>query len=162
MPLLRRAYELWRELEIRVGEKLLIVTGGIDAGTEGSATVQGSLSACALHDLPHERLDAAALKRRFPGYRLAPNMIGVYQPDAGISPARTLRRRTRGRGAQALGARGSHARARAALARRTMRGVSVETDQGSYRARKLVIAAGPWARTLVPALAHRSRSPSAR
>src|SRR4051812_21434652 len=72
VPLLRRAYALWRELESRAGEKLLIVTGGIDAGTEESANVQGSLSSCAIHNLPHEYLDAATLNRRFPGYRLAP------------------------------------------------------------------------------------------
>src|SRR3954470_22573940 len=42
VPLLRRAYELWRDLEIRAGEKLLIVTGGIDAGAGESATVRGS------------------------------------------------------------------------------------------------------------------------
>ncbi len=30
VPLLYRAYELWRELEQRMGEQLLYVTGGID------------------------------------------------------------------------------------------------------------------------------------
>src|ERR1700746_409545 len=29
VPLLRRAFELWRELENRIGERLLIVTGSI-------------------------------------------------------------------------------------------------------------------------------------
>src|ERR1044072_2494574 len=74
VPLLRRAYALWRALECAAGEQLLVVTGGIDAGTEDSTTVRGSLSACALHDLTHERLDAATLRQRFPGYRLAPDM----------------------------------------------------------------------------------------
>src|SRR5437763_1581975 len=83
-PLLRRAYALWRDLERSGGEKLLIVTGGIDAGAEESTTVQGSLASCAIHDLPHERLDAMALQRRFPGYRLAPHMVAIYQPDAGF------------------------------------------------------------------------------
>src|SRR5215470_15097067 len=43
VPLLWRAYELWRELENRVGERLLFVTGSIDAGRADSRTVQGSL-----------------------------------------------------------------------------------------------------------------------
>src|ERR1043166_4708544 len=84
VPLLRRAYELWRELESRAGERLLIVTGSIDAGRADSRTVQGSLLSCDEHHLPHERLDAAELRRRFPGYRLAPDMVGVYQPDGGF------------------------------------------------------------------------------
>jgi sarcosine oxidase len=32
VPLLRRAYELWREAEGAWGEQLLYVTGGVDAG----------------------------------------------------------------------------------------------------------------------------------
>src|SRR5688572_20556254 len=61
VPLLRRAYALWRELETHAGEKLLVTTGGIDAGAGRSATVRGSLESCALHGLPHEVLDAAAV-----------------------------------------------------------------------------------------------------
>jgi sarcosine oxidase len=34
------------------------------------------------------------------------------------------------------------------------RGVEVETEAGRYRARKLVVTAGPWARTLLPTLEH--------
>ena len=40
VPLLRRAYQLWRELETIVDERLLYVTGGIDAGYEESGTVK--------------------------------------------------------------------------------------------------------------------------
>ena len=34
--LLRRAYELWREIELRSGEQLLHITGSIDAGAADS------------------------------------------------------------------------------------------------------------------------------
>src|SRR5262249_23743150 len=84
VPLLRRAYELWRELENRAGERLVIVTGSIDAGRRDSPTIQGSLLSCKQHNLPHELLDAAALRARFPGYQLAPDMVGVYQADGGF------------------------------------------------------------------------------
>ena len=36
VPLLRRAYELWREAEQLTKEQLLFVTGGIDAGADDS------------------------------------------------------------------------------------------------------------------------------
>jgi sarcosine oxidase len=32
VPLLRRAYQLWRDLEAQAGESLLVTTGSIDAG----------------------------------------------------------------------------------------------------------------------------------
>ena len=63
VPLLRRAYELWHELEGAVGETLLITTGSIDAGPSGSAVFEGSLRSCELHDLPHEVLTSAELNR---------------------------------------------------------------------------------------------------
>src|ERR1700722_15967997 len=64
VPLLRRAYELWRELENLAQERLLIVTGGVDAGAKDSPTVVGSLRACATHHLPHQFLTAAELHKR--------------------------------------------------------------------------------------------------
>jgi len=87
VPLLRRAYELWRELEHRTGERLLVVTGGIDAGPEGGALVTGSVRSCQEHAIPHEVLTATETGRRFPGYRLARGMVAVYQADAGFVSA---------------------------------------------------------------------------
>src|ERR1041385_7326027 len=46
IPMLRRAYRLWRDLGRKVGERLLFITGGIDAGAKDSWIVQGSLKAC--------------------------------------------------------------------------------------------------------------------
>src|SRR5262245_11838621 len=46
VPLLRRAYELWRDLETRAGEQLLHITGSVDAGAE---VFEGSLRSCLEH-----------------------------------------------------------------------------------------------------------------
>ena len=151
VPLLRRAYELWRELERKVGEQLLFITGGIDAGAENSATVQGSLQSCAVHGLPYERFDAAALHRRFPGYHLNSDMVAVYQPDAGfVLSERSIIAHVVV--AQALGA---EIRAREAVKhwRANKNGsVSVTTSRKTYHARKMIVTAGPWTRKLIPEL----------
>ena len=147
VPLLRRAYELWRELEQEAGERLLIITGGIDAGAKGSATVRGSLESCALHHLPHELLDSRSIRQRFPGYRLSPGMVGVYQPDAGfLLPERCIVAHVEA--AQKLGAE-IHAREKVLRWQVKRERVSIETDRDTYQARKMIIAAGAWARTLV-------------
>jgi sarcosine oxidase len=152
VPLLRRAYELWRELEKQAGEQLLFITGSVDAGREDSKTVQGSLLSCRQHHLAHEQLDAAALRRRFPGYRLAADMVGVYQPDGGfVLSERCIVAHVAA--AQALGAQ-VHARERVVEWRAEDDGLSVTTTRDTYRARKLIVTAGAWARTLVPALQH--------
>ena len=151
VPLLRRAYELWRDMERRVGERLLFVTGGIDVGLPTSATVEGSLQSCHTHDLPHEVLDATALKQRFPGCRFPPELIAVYQPDAGFLLAeRCVMAHVKA--AQDLGAE-VHYQERVLQWEAGASDVSVRTDRNSYRAEKLVIAAGPWASSLVPFLA---------
>src|ERR1043166_518862 len=66
VPLLRRAYELWRELEAAAGRTLLHVTGIAEIGAPESALVQGTLASCRLHALRHEVVAARRLMRRFP------------------------------------------------------------------------------------------------
>src|SRR3954447_14665429 len=46
VPLLRRAYERWRELENLSGERLLFITGSVDAGAADSRTFTGSVRSC--------------------------------------------------------------------------------------------------------------------
>src|SRR6476619_3312284 len=84
VPLLRRAYELWRELEVGAGERLLHITGSIDAGPPGQLVFSGSLRSCAEPGLPHTVLDAREVERRFPAYRLKPGSMAVLQPDGGF------------------------------------------------------------------------------
>src|SRR4030081_958659 len=78
VPLLRRAYAGWRELEERAGERLLWITGGLDIGGAESETIRGSLRSCREHQIAHEELDAAEVARRFPGYRLPGELMAVY------------------------------------------------------------------------------------
>ena len=84
VPLLRRAYELWRELEAASGRKLLHITGIAEIGSPDGAVVRGTLLASHTHSLPHEVLEAAALTERFPAFRIPSDFVGVVQPDGGF------------------------------------------------------------------------------
>ncbi len=42
VPLLRRSYALWRELEAGYGERLLHITGSVDASAPDDDVFQGS------------------------------------------------------------------------------------------------------------------------
>jgi sarcosine oxidase len=155
VPLLRRSYELWRELSASTGETLLYVTGGIDAGRLDGEPVKGSLESCRLHGLPHELVDAAELGRRFPGYRLPAEMAAVVQPDAGF----LLSERcvvAHAEAALALGAE-VHGRERVLGWEPAGGGVRVRTEARTYEAGALVLAAGPWTAALVPELRDRAR-----
>src|SRR5215470_8778451 len=54
VPLLRRAYALWRELEVASGTPLLTVTGIAEIGPPDGTLVTGTLAASRLHALKHE------------------------------------------------------------------------------------------------------------
>ena len=155
VPLLRRAYELWRELQAGWGERLLFVTGSIDASGPDEELFRGSLRSCELHDLPHEVLTSAELTRRHPGYRLPPGHMAVYQPDGGFLAAeRSVVAHVVA--AQAAGAE-IHARERVLGWEPDGNGVRVTTDRGTYGAERLVVCAGSWIGKLVPELAEVAR-----
>ncbi len=150
VPLLRRAYQLWHDLEDVAGERVLVTTGSIDAGPPGSPIVRGALRACRRFDLPHERLSGRSLHTRFPGYNLPARHVAILQPDGGfLLPERCIVAHVEA--AHALGAT-VHARERVIGWTVRRRGVSVRTDRGSYQARRLVITSGPWAAKLVDRL----------
>ena len=61
VPLLRRAYELWHDLEADAGERLMITTGSLEGGPEDGSTFRGSVEAAEQHGIPHEVLDPTEL-----------------------------------------------------------------------------------------------------
>ena len=139
VPLLRRAYELWRELESEAGEQLLHVTGIVEGGER---ILDGVLRSCAEHDLEHEVLDGAEVARRFPAFRLPEDMQVVHQPDGGfVVPERCIVAHVEG----AL-ARGAVLRARERVLEWEERegGVRIRTDRGTVEAERLVLTAGAW------------------
>jgi sarcosine oxidase len=151
VPLLRRAYELWRQLEHTVQERLLIITGSIDASAEDGEVFKGSRASCDIHHLPHEVLDARELNRRFPGYQLPQDIAAVYQPDGGflLSERSIVAHVT---AALELGGE-VHGQEQVLGWEPKGHGVVLRTDREHYSADKLVICAGAWGAKLVPELA---------
>ncbi len=142
VPLLRRSYELWRELETAAGEQLLHITGSLDAGPPGSFVFEGSRRSCEEHGLEHEVMGAAELERRFPAYRVPAETLALFQPDGGfLLPERCIVAHVEL--AQALGAV-VQARERVLGWEPTDDGVRVTSDRGVYEAERLVLTTGAW------------------
>src|SRR5262245_37030986 len=143
VPLLRRAYERWYELEQRQGLHLFTECGCLSIGTPAGELIPGVRDAAAKHHLPVEELNPAQLRRRLPAFQFDEAYVGVLERDAGylhveacvqahLDAARTLGADLRGE--------------EPALAwEATGDGVTVRTAQGTYAADKLVITAGAWA-----------------
>lgn len=150
VPLLRRAYELWRQLERESGEALLHITGSIDASAPDDEIIRGALRACELHDIPHVLCTGAELALRFPGYRLPGNHLALFQPDGGfLASDRCIEAHTRL--AQAAGAE-IHAHERVLGWDLVPAGVRVRTVSDDYEARRVIVSAGAWMGELLPSL----------
>jgi len=151
VPLLKRAWTLWRELETASGEVLLRRTGGVYAGPRDGELVAGSLRSAREHGLEHELLDPAGLRERLPLFRFDPEWWGLAEANAGyLLPEKAI--------AAHLAVAERHA-ARLQFDERVIdwardgSGVRVTTQRGTYRASKLVIAAGAWNARLLPGIA---------
>jgi sarcosine oxidase len=155
VPMVRRAYELWRELEREAAQPLLLQTGGLNIGRPQSELVAGARASAERYGLEHEVLAAPEICRRFPAFRPEPDMVAVYEPRAGIlfpeACVQAHLARARACGAQI------HPDEPVLRWQAGAEGVSVRTGRGSYSADQLIVTAGAWAGQLLadlePALA---------
>lgn len=151
VPMLRRAQELWAQLQRESGERILQPTGGLVIGRPQSPLVLGSQRTAEVCGLPHEILDSDAVGQRFPQFALRPDEGAVFDPNAGaLFPEACV-------AAHATGAAdaGAELHYGEAVLGWTASAASVEvrTTRGSHRARHLVLTAGPWTSQLTPELA---------
>lgn len=149
VPMLRRAYDLWAGLEAEWGAPLLVRTGGLMIGPPDGHLVAGARGSAELHGIPHERLDAAEVRRRFPSFRVPEDQVALLEHRAGVLlPERCIE-------AQLTLAERAGAELRTGVEvrgwRRDGAGVTVETADGPVRAGRLVVAAGPWLPELLAA-----------
>ncbi|QDU80362.1 Monomeric sarcosine oxidase [Polystyrenella longa] len=84
VPLILRAYELFKELEETSGKQLLQQCGLLLAGPPEGETIQGARLAQHLHQIPLESVRAADWEDRFPGFRIPNGFDVVFEPVAGF------------------------------------------------------------------------------
>ena len=153
VPLLLRSYELFESLERDTGEDLMTLCGGLMIGTEHSETFAGSRRSAEQWGLPHEILDAAQLRRRYPTLTPRDDDVALYEARAGfVRPEATVAahlRLARARGADLR----FHTPAVRWEAGPGGAGVRVVTEAATYTAERLVVCPGAWAPDLLADLA---------
>ena len=151
VPLLRRAYTLWRELEAASGRRLLHVTGIAEIGPPAGPLVRGTLASARLHELSHEVLSAPELMRRFPAFRVPQDYVAVLQPEGGILAAEHSLHAQLALAAAA----GADIRSGETVQAIEPRAgsVRVTTDRGIVETGVAIVAVGAWTKTLLPEFA---------
>lgn len=142
VPLLRRAFDSWRETESKSGKKLMLITGGLMVGRPEGRLVKGVLASARTHDIPHEVMTAGEAESRFPAFDLEEEFSAVFEQNAGVLFAEECVR--------AFVGLGSEADAEFRFSEKVTGwktngdGVEVETSLGRHTASKLVLCAGAW------------------
>jgi sarcosine oxidase len=91
VPLLRRAYTLWSELEQESGRDLLTLTGGLMLGLPDSELVSGARASAELHGLEHEVLTPEEVRHRYPAFTPADTDVALWEPQSGyLRPERCI------------------------------------------------------------------------
>jgi monomeric sarcosine oxidase len=133
-----QAYRLWRGLEVESGTSLLRMTGALDFGNDRKPD---QLVTTFQHSGVHAELfDAAAAERRWPQLRFPTSV--VFQSAAGvIDPEEAIRSAL-----ESAARRGAEIRTNTEVTSIEPTGSSalVHAAGATYRARRVVIAAGPW------------------
>ncbi len=144
VPLLRRSYALWEELEGLAGRRLYEEVGLLEVGAPDGPIVPGVLASARAHGLEVEALAPDEVARRFGGaFALPEGARAVFERRAGFLHVEECVR-AHAALAQAAGASLRTGEAVQGWAAEGD-GVLVTTDRGRYAADRLIVTAGPWA-----------------
>lgn len=143
VPLLKDAYQLWRELEEESGNNLLTLTNGLIIGNPDSEEMKNVFKSIQDYDLDHEILSKEEAKIKYPQHHLHSDeqviidkLSGYLRPQLSVVSAV---QRARELGADIH----SHTTVDNIVSERD--GVSIYAGGEVYKVDKVLITAGPWA-----------------
>jgi sarcosine oxidase len=147
VPLLRRSYELWEQLQTELGREVIKITGGIYVGPPGASVLEGSLRSVRQYNISHELMDSQLMQKRFPQFRvpddyrcLHDHQAGLVLPERAVAGYAELALRS---GAELHGQEGVISWESSGS------NVIVKTSKAQYSASKLLFCGGAWTEKLV-------------
>jgi sarcosine oxidase len=150
VPLLLRAYALWRALEGTQQLSLMHLCGLLLAGPAEGEAIAGARLAARLHNIKLEDVAPADRETKFPGFRVPKNLEVVFEPEAGYLRVESCVR-AHVDAALHLGASVA-AEEGANEVKPVGHGWRVSTSKGSYESLALIVTSGPWAPGILPHL----------
>jgi sarcosine oxidase len=152
VPLLERAYQNWQALESETGTQVYYPTGLVYFGETEDQFLSSVRDSAKRYAIPLNTLSVEESRAKYPQFHLPEHFARLEEPEAGfLLPELSILlfvRRTLALGGTILTntqvldwTRGSSGP------------ITVTTNRGVFKARKLIITAGPWASKVIPALA---------
>lgn len=143
VPLVRRADELFQELNRETGIEVLVRTGGLELSAPGHTHVELARESADEHGIPYEWLTPAEVRDRWPMVRVPDDWRALFSPVGGVvktdNTLRALMQVARANGAVL------HENEKVTSWGADATSAWVTTDKWTYHSAKLVIASGGWA-----------------
>lgn len=146
VPMVLRAQQLWDELEQKTGEQIMHRCGVINIAPKDSEFIRNVIDSAKDYAIPVEIFDAKAITHRWPQITAPDGYVGVYDINAGylhceVAIANYIRLAKEAGCTQLFDC--------------PVTGIScdndlqkVETTNGSYLSRKVLLSAGTWVKKL--------------
>ena len=147
VPLLRRAWELWKRVEEESLVQVLHQTGGLYLGPREGELVGGSLSASQKHNLAYELLEPRDLRSQFPQFHVPEDWVGLMEYQAGfLEPELAI-----GVHVDLAMRHGATIRGNEPIMKweTSDSGATVTTHKGTYSAGEILFCGGAWSDKLV-------------
>lgn len=150
VPLVLRAQTLWDELEKQCGERIMHRCGVINLAPATSEFIRNVEQSAETYALPVEKLSGAEAKARWPQLTVPDDYTGIFEPQSGYLKSEVAIRHYI-RLAEEAGCAQLFNCAVSAIEEQD--GLQlVHTPEGPFKARKLLLSAGTWVKTLLPEL----------
>lgn len=150
VPLVLRAQQLWDEFAAASGEAVFERTGVINLGPAGSDFLRNVASSAREFQLNIEEMDAQTVMTRWPEIRIPDDYRAIFEPASGILRSElaveSWIRLAREAGAAQL------FNCPVSAIHHAPNGVTVDTLDGEYSGKKLLVSAGTWVTRLMPEL----------
>lgn len=150
IPLLQRAYENWKSLELETGEQVYYPTGILYAAPKRHLLLTNIKDAAALYNINLEQPDTLLVKEKFSQFNLPDDYEILFEPDAGFLLAEKAIK-LYVQQAQLKGA-AIHTGESVLSWKKEGEGVIVSTTYNTYHCKKLIITAGAWSAKLLPGI----------
>ncbi|WP_088052537.1 FAD-dependent oxidoreductase [Virgibacillus dakarensis] len=149
-PFIKASYRKFRELEQDTGKQLLSDSGALTIGDPNTGRMKNVMISIEKYDLDHKIFEGNEAMSRYPQHPLLPGEVIIWDDLGGILRPEQIVISAVNR-AKSLGAK-IHSYTPVVDIQADSNGVTIHTNDSTYRVGKVVVTTGPWANKLVPSL----------
>lgn len=149
VPIVKRAYELWNELDHEIEDKLILEYGGMYLGDDGKYLSDAKKSA-KKYDIPIKEFSSKQIKEKYNILNPPNNFKGLLENRSGaVFPEKAISNFL----SKSINNGSSHNYNEKVIGwGKQSKFYKVETDKNNYFAEKLIFSSGAWIKNLVPSL----------